>query len=88
MPRAQPDRLRQLVDAILAALAAGLEGTALADHYTCLADALSLSRGEEHNLEGLAAGVAPAPVVRVPVQPFEVSDLDSLTALGELLFAE
>jgi len=63
-----------------------LAGTALGDHYTCLADARQLARGEEEHLSGLADRVAPAPVVRVPVQPFEVSDLDSLAALARLMF--
>lgn len=69
------------------ARAESLAGTALGDLYTCLADARRLAHGEEENLSGLAARVAPAPVVRVPVQPFEVTDLDSLSALGEVLFA-
>jgi anion-transporting ArsA/GET3 family ATPase len=63
-----------------------LAGTAIGDHYTCLADARQLARGEERHLAGLTERVAPAPVVRIPVQPFEVSDLASLTALGRLLF--
>ncbi len=66
--------------------ARALDGTALADHYTCLADARTLAQGEEENLSGLAARIEPAPVVRVPVLPFEVSDLESLAALGEVLF--
>jgi anion-transporting ArsA/GET3 family ATPase len=79
-PASTPEALRER--------ASSLSGTALADHYTCLADARSLARGEEANLEGLTARIQPAPVVRVPVQPFEVSDLDSLGALSEVLFAE
>ncbi len=63
-----------------------LEGTALADHYTCLADARALARGEEEHLRGIAARIDPAPVVRVPVLPFEVSDLESLGALAEVMF--
>ena len=63
-----------------------LAGTALGDLYTCLADARQLARGEEEHLAGLADRVAPAPVVRVPVQPFEVSDLGSLAALARLMF--
>jgi anion-transporting ArsA/GET3 family ATPase len=68
------------------ARAGTLAGTALGDHYRCLADAGQLARGEEEHLAGLAERVAPAPVVRVPVQPFEVSDLGSLGALAELMF--
>lgn len=62
-----------------------LAGTALGDHYTCLADARQLARGEAENLVGLTEGVAPAPVVLIEVQPFEVNDLGSLHRLGELL---
>ena len=62
-----------------------LAGTALGDHYTCLADARQLARGEAKNLVGLTEGVSPAPVVLIEVQPFEVNDLDSLHRLGELL---
>lgn len=69
------------------ARAAALAGTDLGALYTCLADARELARDEERHLEGLAASIGDAPLVRVPVQPFEVSDLTSLTALGEVLFA-
>lgn len=68
------------------ARAATLAGSALGDHYTCLADARQMARGEALHLAGLAERVRPAPVVRVPVQPFEVTDLDSLTALGAAMF--
>lgn len=64
-----------------------LAGTALGDHYTCLADARQLARGEALHLAGLAERVSPAPVVRVPVQPFEVTDLASLTHLADVVFA-
>lgn len=64
-----------------------LEGSALGDHYRALADGLSVAEGEEEHLRGLASRVAPAPVVRVPVQPFEVNDLSGLTTIGELLLA-
>ena len=63
-----------------------LAGTELGDQYRCLADSLQLARNEEGHLAGLADRLAPAPVVRVPVQPFEVNDLDSLAALGTLMF--
>jgi len=62
-----------------------LAGTAIGDHYTCLADARQLARGEAENLVGLTDGVAPAPVVRVEIQPFEVTDLEALEVLGELI---
>ncbi len=65
-----------------------LDGTALGDHYRCLADSLHLALGEAEHLAGLAQQVAPAPVVKVPVQPFEVSDLASLQALARVVFAD
>lgn len=72
----------------LRARAESLAGTALADHYRCLADARDLARGEDAHLRGLAERVRPAPVVKVPVLPFEVTDLDSLAALAEVMFAD
>jgi anion-transporting ArsA/GET3 family ATPase len=74
--------------AAVRARAETLEGTALGDHYRCLADSLHLAQGEAEHLAGLAERVAPAPVVKVPVQPFEVSDLASLEALARLVFAD
>lgn len=58
----------------------------LADHYRALADARQLALGEERHLAGITERVSPAPVVRVPVQPYEVTDLASLDALGEVMF--
>ena len=69
------------------ARAGSLAGTDLGDLYTCLADARELARDEEAHLSGLATRVGDAPVVRVPVLPFEVTDLPSLDALGAVLFA-
>jgi anion-transporting ArsA/GET3 family ATPase len=69
------------------ARAVSLAGTELGDLYTCLADARELARDEEDHLSGLTAKVGDAPLVRVPVQPFEVTDLASLDALGAVLFA-
>ncbi|MFV0318322.1 MAG: ArsA family ATPase [Microthrixaceae bacterium] len=65
--------------------AATLQDTTLGQHYQALADALTLAEGEEAHLAGLAKRVAPAPVVRVPVQPFEVNDLDGLATIGAVL---
>ena len=65
-----------------------LAGTALGDHYRCLADSLHLAAGEAEHLAGLAERVTPAPVVKVPVQPFEVSDLESLRTLAAVVFAD
>ena len=62
-----------------------LEGTDIGDLYTALADARQLAQGEEEHLSGLAEQVHPAPVVRVPVQPFEVNDLGGLSTLGSLM---
>jgi anion-transporting ArsA/GET3 family ATPase len=70
------------------ARASTLEGTPLADHYTALADAIAVAEGEESNLVGLTEQVAPAPVVRVPVLPFEVTDLEGLSHIGRLLLAD
>ncbi len=70
----------------LRARAEHLDPTELADHYRALADARQLARGEEHHLGDITDQVAPAPVVRVPVQPFEVTDLASLDALGDVMF--
>mgnify|MGYP001233324119 CR=1 FL=1 len=74
--------------AAVAARADTLDGTALGDHYRCLADSLHLAQGEAEHLSGLAERVAPAPVVKVPIQPFEVSDLRSLEALAAVVFAD
>lgn len=61
-------------------------GTDLGGLYDNLADfALVASREEEH-LRGLAAKVAPAPVVRVPFLATDVHDLDGLTTVGTHLF--
>lgn len=62
-----------------------LAGTDIGDLYTALADARQLARGEEEHLSGLAEQVSPAPVVRVPVQPFEVNDLEGLSTLGAVM---
>jgi len=69
------------------ARAESLEGTELGDLYTSLADARELARDEERHLVGLATRLHGAPVVRVPVQPFEVTDLASLGALGDVMFS-
>lgn len=70
------------------ARASTLHGTPLADHYTALADAIAVAEGEESNLVGLTEQVAPAPVVRVPVLPFEVTDLEGLSHIGGLLLGD
>ncbi len=80
-----PDALRARAGS-LRTRAAELAGTALADHYTALADAQVLAAGEHDHLSGLRARVAPAPVAELAVQPFEVTDLRSLSLLADLLF--
>ncbi len=66
--------------------ASALRNEALGDHFTALGDARELALDEEGHLAGLAARIDRAPVVRVPVQPFEVTDLASLVALGDVMF--
>ena len=63
-----------------------LEGTELGDLYRSLAESRLLAEGEQGHLRGLAEDVAPAPVVGVAVQPFEVSDMETLIRLGAVLF--
>jgi len=77
----------ELAGTAVRARAATLAGTDLGDLYTCLADARQLAAAEELHLSGLAERVAPAPVVRVPIQPVEVTDLSALGRLADLLFA-
>jgi len=63
-----------------------LAGSSIGDQYRCLADARRLAAGEHEHLRGLAAELAPAPVVRVAVQPFEVSNMATLKLLGKAMF--
>lgn len=87
--RTRPDGSRERGPGVAEARARAstLAGTALADHYTALADAMAVADGEESNLAGLAEQVAPAPVVRIPVLPFEVTDLEGLGHIGRLLMS-
>ena len=62
-----------------------LAGTALGAHYENLADYGQLADREDEHLAGLAAKVAPAPVVRVPMLSTDVHDLDGLAAVAEHL---
>ncbi len=75
----------ELAGTAVRARAATLSGTALGDLYTGLADARQLAAAEEEHLSGLAERVAPAPVVRVPIQAAEVNDLDALDHLADLV---
>ncbi len=61
-------------------------GTALGDHYTALADLRQIAQEEAAHLEHLTGSVPNAPLVGVPLLPFEVHDMASLLALGDHLF--
>ena len=61
-------------------------GTDLGGLYANLADFRLVASKEEDHLSGLAAKVAPAPVVRVPFLPTDVHDLDGLALIGAHLF--
>ena len=67
-------------------LAERYAGTPLGEQYQCLAEAQHLARGEQKHLLGLAQELAPAPVVQVPVQEFEVSNMATLQMLGQAMF--
>ena len=62
-----------------------LEGSDVADYYTCLADSRELAIGESEHLQGLTDQIAPAPVILVEVQPVEVNDLAALETLGTVM---
>ena len=66
--------------------AATLAGTDLGGLYDNLADFVTVSENEEAHLAGLAASVAPAPVVRVPFLSTDVHDLDALETVAGYLF--
>ncbi len=67
-------------------LAERYAGTPLGEQYQCLAEAQHLARGEQKHLLGLAQELAPAPVVQVPIQAFEVSNMATLQMLGQAMF--
>lgn len=56
------------------------------EHLQCLEESNFVARGEHRNLAGLTSTVDPAPVIGVSEQPFEVSDLESLSRLGDVVF--
>jgi anion-transporting ArsA/GET3 family ATPase len=62
-----------------------LEGSDLGGLYRNLAEFQLVASREEEHLSGLAAAVAPAPVVRVPFLPTDVHDLDGLDAVARHL---
>ncbi|HVM01908.1 MAG TPA: ArsA-related P-loop ATPase [Acidimicrobiales bacterium] len=67
--------------------ASSLAGTALAPLYANLADFRQVAEREEAHVAVLAAEVAPAPVVRVPMLDDDVHDLDGLRRLAAHLFS-
>ena len=67
--------------------ASSLGGQAVGDLYRNLADFQLVSSREDDNLAGLAATVAPAPVVRVPFLRSDVHDLEGLRRIEEHLVA-
>jgi anion-transporting ArsA/GET3 family ATPase len=75
---AEPDRAR----------AETLAGTDLGALYANLADFRQIAAGEERNLAGLTARVAPAPVARVPFLSHDVHDLASLEEVARHLFPD
>jgi anion-transporting ArsA/GET3 family ATPase len=71
--------------ATLRAEASRFAGSDLGDLLANLADFAAMADTEEHHLAGLAAQVAPAPVVRVPFLRSDVHDLGGLAEVGALL---
>lgn len=68
------------------ARAATLAGTTIGTLYANLADFHDMADGEERHLAGLAASVAPAPMVRVPFLAEDVHDLGTLEQVARHLF--
>jgi anion-transporting ArsA/GET3 family ATPase len=66
--------------------ASTLDGTALGDHYRCLADLRQVAHEEADHLSDITERLDRAPVYRVPYLPFEVCDLPTLTAFADELF--
>lgn len=58
----------------------------MAAHLRNLADLRAIALAERTHIAPLAAQVAPAPLVEVPLLPFEVHDLDTLSALADHMF--
>jgi anion-transporting ArsA/GET3 family ATPase len=67
--------------------ARALAGTPLGSLYENLAEFRLVARREDEHLRGLAARVAPAPVVKVPFLASDVHDLAGLREVGEYLFS-
>jgi anion-transporting ArsA/GET3 family ATPase len=66
--------------------AARYPGTDLGALWANLADFREVAARESEELSDLAARVAPAPIVRVPILPSDVHDLDGLAEIGAYLF--
>jgi anion-transporting ArsA/GET3 family ATPase len=66
---------------------AGGPGQPLGALWSNLADFRAVAEREEETLAGLAARVAPAPVVRVPLLDDDVHDLDGLALVGRHLLS-
>ena len=85
------NRMHPTFGAGSAAAAAGeatkFEGTPLGALWGNLAQFRQVAERERAALEGLAAQVAPAPIVTVPFLRSEVHDLDGLAEIGLHLFA-
>ena len=70
-----------------AARAETLAGTAIGAHYRNLAEMQAVADREDLHLADLAAEVAPAPVVRVPLLSTDVHDLETLGQVADHLLA-
>ena len=84
--RIYPDFGNSLTAEIDVALKAAPENGALADHLRNLSELDDIARSERAHLAPLGERVAPAPLVEVPLLPFEVHDIPTLEALGDYLF--
>jgi anion-transporting ArsA/GET3 family ATPase len=79
-------RVRATSAAKLRALATEFPDAKLGDHLTNAASFTGIAEREDGHLEDLAATVAPAPVVRVPMLSTDVHDLEGLATLSKALF--
>jgi anion-transporting ArsA/GET3 family ATPase len=67
--------------------ASSTAGTAIGPLYQNLAEMQAVADREEHHLAALAAEVAPAPVIRVPLLATDVHDLATLGQVADHLLA-
>jgi len=68
------------------AAASAAAGTPLGDLWANLADFREVAASEQAQFGSLAARVAPAPVVHVPVLRSDVHDLDGLAEVAAFIF--